>query len=149
MKIDKSTGMEIDGELCGGGPIGLTDMGEDFEEKDPEEREKEETIKKLKAEKKEIERKIRLLTDTAMKITERARLTRDKIKGKWQIAVIGSYYTQKKAKGEIWWDARNRPYDEKKLRWIPIIQETTEDRVRKELKEIIKALKELEQIINQ
>jgi DNA repair exonuclease SbcCD ATPase subunit len=111
-------------------------------------RETREHIEKLEAQRKELDRQIRLLKDPKSRIHSRARFTKDEKKEKWQIAVVGSFYLQKRVKGETWFQREQRPYTERMERWIPIIQGSTEEEAKKELKATIKALQKLDKEIN-
>lgn len=126
----------------------MEDLNEINQELEKQNRETLETIERLKAEKREIEKKIKMLKDPKSRIFSKARFSKDEEKEKWQIAVVGSYYTHRREKGEPWYVIEKRPYSERMERWIPIIQALTEDEAKKELKEIIKALQKLDREIN-
>ena len=126
----------------------MEDLNEINQELEKQNRETLEQIERLKAEKKEIEKKIKMLKDPKSRIFSKARFSKDETKDKWQIAVVGSYYTHRREKGEQWYVIEKRPYSERMERWIPIIQALTEDEAKKELKEIIKALQKLDREIN-
>jgi len=124
-------------------------MDEISQEMNKRDREIEEQIKKLKAERAELDKQIKMLKNPKSRLHSKVRFTKDEIKGKWYIAIVGSYYTRKREKGEPWYEIEKRPFTEKMERWIPIIQGITEEEVKKELKETIKALQTLDKEINQ
>lgn len=121
----------------------LLDLDLNMEDLNEEDKENDEQLRELQAQKREIENRIRLLKHPGSKLSEGARLVKDDTKNVWRICIRIGYYVQQREKGEKWYSYHNREYTERRERWLPIIEEKTREEALARIDRTIKGLQQL------